>query len=272
MNRPVGIALEAVRCSAGSQDLLTIDSLIIRQGERVALVGHNGAGKSTLLRLLSGFMTPTQGNVRVFSHDLGQPLPAHELRALRREVGQVMQGLHLVARLSALDNVLIGSLGRVGGWRSWTRCFPADEIHRGEAALHAVGMLARAAIRADRLSGGERQKVAIARLLMQGPGLILADEPTAALDPSAAVDVCGLLREAAATATLITVVHTPALLPLLAERVIGLKQGKIAFDLPIAAVNAEKLANLYRPAGESADRHGPSVPDQHRVTGQEVFS
>ena len=81
MNRPVGIALEAVRCSAGSQDLLTIDSLIIRQGERVALVGHNGAGKSTLLRLLSGFMTPTQGNVRVFSHDLGQPLPAHELRA-----------------------------------------------------------------------------------------------------------------------------------------------------------------------------------------------
>ena len=64
MNRPVGIALEAVRCSAGSQDLLTIDSLTIRQGERVALVGHNGAGKSTLLRLLSGFMTPTQGNVR----------------------------------------------------------------------------------------------------------------------------------------------------------------------------------------------------------------
>jgi phosphonate transport system ATP-binding protein len=241
------IALDTVLCAAGGRALLEIEQLRIADGERVAIVGHNGAGKSTLLRLLSGFLAPSHGRLDVLGHHLGRPLPAGELRGLRRELGQVLQGLHLVARLSAIDNVLIGSLGRVGGWRSWTRCYPPHEVRRAEAALHAVGLLARALTRADRLSGGERQKVAIARLLMQGPRLILADEPTAALDPAAAGEVCHLLRQAAAGATLVTVVHNPSLLPLLAERVIGLRQGRVAFDLPLAAVDDEKLMNLYRP-------------------------
>ena len=248
MNTQPCITLHEVRCAAEGRVLLEIDQLTINHGERIAIVGHNGAGKSTLLRLLSGFMPPSYGQIEVLGHSLSQPLPGADLRALRVELGQVMQGLHLVARLSARENVLIGSLGRVTGWRSWTRCFPAHEVNRAEAALQAVGLLPRAQTRADKLSGGERQKVAIARLLMQGPRLILADEPTAALDPSAATEVCQLLVKAAAKATLITVVHNPALLPLLAERVIGLKNGRIAFDLPLAAVNDEKLLNLYRPA------------------------
>ena len=248
------IALHEVRCAAEGRVLLEIDQLTINHGERIAIVGHNGAGKSTLLRLLSGFLPPSHGQIEVLGHNLSQPLPGADLRALRVELGQVMQGLHLVARLSARENVLIGSLGRITGWRSWARCFPADEICRAEAALSAVGLLSHAATRADRLSGGERQKVAMARLLMQNPKLILADEPTAALDPSAAAEVCRLLCEAAATATLITVVHTPSLLPLLAERVIGLKQGQIVFDLPIAAVDAEKLTNLYDQEDEKPKR------------------
>ncbi|PKO89480.1 MAG: hypothetical protein CVU18_04025 [Betaproteobacteria bacterium HGW-Betaproteobacteria-12] len=231
------IALQAVCCVAAERTLLDIASLHIGHGERVAIVGHNGAGKSTLLRLLNGFMPATLGSVQVLGHDLSQRLPTAELRRLRRQVGQIHQGLHLVGRLTALENVLIGSLGRIGGWRSWLRCFPADEVARADAALHAVGLLARAATRADRLSGGERQKVAIARLLLQRPALILADEPTAALDPAAASEVCHLLAQAAAGATLITVVHNPTLLPVLAERVIGLKQGRVAFDLPVAAVD-----------------------------------
>ena len=146
-----------------------------------------------------------------------------------------------------LRNALIGALGRVPGWRGWTRCFPAGEIARAEAALQSVGLLALAGTRADRLSGGERQKAAIARLLVQAPSLILADEPTAALDPSAAAEVCRLLVLAAAGKTLITVVHNPSLLPLLAERVIGLKQGRIAFDLPVSEVDDATLMRLYRP-------------------------
>jgi len=204
------------------------------------------------LRLLTGFMPASHGTVDVLGRDLSGQLSNNELRALRREVGQIHQGLHLVGRLNALENVLIGSLGRVTGWRSWVRCFPAKETVRAEAALHAVGLLARANTRADKLSGGERQKVAIARLLIQQPKLILADEPTAALDPAAAGEVCQLLARAASGATLISVVHNPSLLPVLAERVIGLKQGRIAFDLPVAAVDDATLMNLYRPTEVAA--------------------
>ena len=112
--------------------------------------------------------------------------------------------------------------------------------------------MAKAGQRADRLSGGERQKAAIARMLMQRPLLIFADEPTAALDPLAASEVCTLLARAAAGATLLTVVHNPSLLPLLADRVIGLKQGRVAFDVPVADAGDALLARLYRPDDDAA--------------------
>lgn len=244
------VSFRQVRCVANGRVLLDIDALDILHGERVVIVGPNGAGKSTLLRLLTGFMPTAGGTVDVLGRNPAGKASNHELLALRREVGHIHQGLHLVGRLSALENVLIGSLGRVNGWRSWVRRFPAAEITRAEAALQAVGLPNRASARADTLSGGERQKVAIARLLVQQAKLILADEPTAALDPAAAAEVCRLLVQAAHGAALIAVVHNPALLPLIAERVIGLKQGRVAFDLPVEAVDSATLSNLYRPAEE----------------------
>ena len=254
MNMPC-IELRNVRCDIGHRTVLDIAQLRIAPGERVAVIGHNGAGKSTLFRLLTGFMAPSQGSAQVLGRDLGQGLGARELRLLRQEIGQVMQGLHLVGRLSVLDNVLIGALARVPGWRSWARVFPAVEVTRARAALQQVGMLARAEARADQLSGGERQKVGVARMLVQGPRLILADEPTAALDPAAAAEVCQLLAASAAGATLITVVHNPALLPLLARRVIGLRQGRMAFDLPVDKVGDRQLLDLYRPVDHEASAH-----------------
>ena len=250
------IDLYDVRCTLAGRTVLDIERLVVGEGERVALVGHNGAGKSTLLRVLSGFTRPTAGQVSVLGVRLDTPLPPERLRALRREAGQVLQGLHLVPRLSALENVLIGSLGRVTGWRSWVRRYPAHEIERAHAALVEVGMLDKASMWTDALSGGERQKVAIARLLVQAPRLILADEPTAALDPAAAQEICRVLGMAAADKTLVSVVHNTALLPLLAERVIGLRQGRIVFDLPQAQLDDVQLAALYG---------GPSIPVRDRV-------
>ncbi len=240
------IALKNIAVVAQGRALLDITDLQIGAGERIAIVGSNGAGKTTLLRLLSGFVPPSYGSPVVLGHSLHKTMRASALRQLRAGVGQVMQGLHLVGRLSAQDNVLIGCLARVQGWRSWTRWYAPADITLAQAALHAVGMLARAQTRTDTLSGGERQKVAIARLLMQRPQLILADEPTAALDPAAALEVCKLLVKAAGSATLITVVHNPALIPLLAERVIGLKQGQVAFDLHVDALDDQRLTDLYR--------------------------
>ncbi|MCK6409282.1 MAG: ATP-binding cassette domain-containing protein [Thauera sp.] len=264
------IDLRGVRCTLAGRTVLDIDRLVVEEGERVGIVGHNGAGKSTLLRVLSGFTRPTAGQVSVLGLRLDTPLPPARLRALRCEAGQVLQGLHLVPRLSALENVLIGCLGRVTGWRSWVRRYPAHECERACAALATVGMLDKASMRTDGLSGGERQKIAIARLLVQAPRLILADEPTAALDPAAAQEICRVLGTAAGEATRVSVVHNTALLPLLADRVIGLRQGRIVFDLAQSQVDEAQLAALYRsgPADEACERSDdplaslPRSPDE----------
>ena len=248
MNQPV-ITVQRLVCRSAERITLDIDEWQVLAGERVALVGPNGAGKSTLLRALGGFVLPLRGEVSVLGRN--PRAGRSELRALRAQVGQVLQGLHLVQRLTAIENVLIGGLGRSGGWRGWVRRYAAPQLREAEAALRDVGLLAKADERADRLSGGERQKVAIARMLMQRPRLILADEPTASLDPLAAAEICGLLARAALGATLITVVHNPTLLPVVADRVVGLKQGRIEFDLELDALDDRRLAQLYRPEDSS---------------------
>jgi phosphonate transport system ATP-binding protein len=252
MNPKTIIELKQVVCVAGKRPILEIDDLKIVEGERIAILGANGAGKSTLLRLVGGLIYPRHGSMRVLDRALGAPLAPKEQRALRRDVGQIMQALHLVPRLSAIENVLVGCLGRVDGWRTLLRWYPTHEIEAAKTALNAVGMLARADARADRLSGGERQKIAIARLLMQRPRLILADEPTAALDPAAAADACQLLVRAALGATLISVVHNPSLLPVLADRAIGIRHGRVVFDCPVADVTDARLDYLYRSADSGA--------------------
>ena len=241
---PVAVLLEDVRVEAAGCALLRVPRLVVRHGERVAVVGPNGAGKSTLLRLLAGLVDATAGEVRV----LGRPV--HELA--RHEVGLLMQGLHLVPRLSARENVLVGALARLNGidaWRSWLRLYPGALVREADRALASLGLADRAGMRADRLSGGERQKVAVARLQLQGPRLVLADEPTSALDPSATRQVCDALRALAEPAgrTLISVVHDPELLPLLATRVIGIAGGELQWDSPIEALEPGRLEALYRP-------------------------
>jgi len=258
------IHLDGVICTLGDKVALDIGRLNIAVGERVAIVGHNGAGKSTLMRLLSGFVGAERGVVSVLGQRLPSQASSRSLKALRSEVGQVLQGLHLVQRLSALDNVLIGALGRLSGWRTWLRWHRPEDVAEAEAALIEVGLLAKADVRVDQLSGGERQKVAIARLLMQRARLILADEPTAALDPRAAAEVCTLLARAALGprgVTLISVVHNPSLLRLLADRVVGLRQGHIAFDLPVDEVNDACLLSLYRAESRNVVAIAADAPD-----------
>ncbi len=241
----VVVQLQNVVVQAQGRVVLDIANLEIHAGERVAFVGANGAGKSTLLRVLTG-LVPCSGAVTVLDRTVGPALGAAGFMQLRAQVAQVMQGVHLVARLSALDNVLIGCLARTSGWRSCVRWHTEADQALARGALRSVGMLVQARVRVDQLSGGERQKVALARLLMQQPLLILADEPTAALDPTAASEVCELLVQAAQTATLISVVHNPALVPVLAQRVIGLQAGRIAFDIPAQALDDAWLEPLYR--------------------------
>lgn len=234
---------------AGGVEVLRDVSLSVAGGERVALVGHNGAGKSTLLEVLSGFRSIDAGNLHVLDTDLCAPpsaAGARRLRGLRRRVARVHQGLHLVARLSVLDNVLIGGAGRDASPLTWLRRWPGAERARARAALARVGMDWAAARRTDTLSGGERQKVAIARALHQDAPILLADEPTASLDRKAAAEVVALLSAVTAErgVALICVVHDLELLPRLADRAVALRRGRVVADVAVTPRTPSQMQGL----------------------------
>jgi phosphonate transport system ATP-binding protein len=262
------VRIEGARVAVDALVLLEVPRLVIETGEQVAIVGPNGAGKSTLLKVIGALSTAQRGQVLVLGTSIGPDgslaagrLGTAERRALRRETGLLMQGLHLVPRLTARENVLIGASARLRGydaWRSLLRWYPPGLVEEADTALAALGLADRAGTRADRLSGGERQKVALARVQLQRPRLLLADEPTSALDPAATAQVCHALGALASEPgrTLITLVHDLDLLPLLATRVIGMAAGRVQWDRPIDEVTALMLQDLYeRRAGETAARH-----------------
>jgi len=267
------IELSQVRVDFAGKPALAIDHLTIAQGQRVVIVGANGAGKSTLLKLLTGLVAPSAGAVTVLGHRFGQQqrLSAKQWRCLRADTGQVMQSLHLVGRLNALDNVLLGTLAKrdvLPLWRSWLRQWPSTLIEQAMTQLQTLGLAHRAYTRADQLSGGERQKVALARLALQQPRLILADEPTAALDPAATDEVCDYLNQLATQATqatLITVVHDANLIERLADRVIGIGQGGLAFDIAARDLEPMQLQQLYAQKAHDTER-ACSASDRSRPT------
>lgn len=259
------VLLSGVHVAAGDRVLLDVPRLRIEPGERVAIVGPNGAGKSTLLKVIGGLVQARQGQVQVLGRALGSALAAADRRALRRDTGLLMQGLHLVPRLSARENVLIGALARLRGAqavRSLCRWYPQDLVAEADVALAALGLGDRGDTRADRLSGGERQKVALARLQLQQPRLLLADEPTSALDPAATQAVCHALSAVAAAPgrTLLTVVHDLELLPLLATRVIGMADGRVRFDRPVGEAASALLRSLYQRQTAEVAPAAPSDP------------
>jgi len=214
----------------------------IEQGEFVCIIGLSGAGKSTLLRCVNRLIEASSGAVLVpralsgVSADGAKvdvlKLNAEELRLLRRKVGMVFQQFNIVKRLSVIENVLSGGLGYQPGLRSVLRIFSRDEKRRALTNLERVGLLDHAYKRADQLSGGEQQRVAIARTLMQQPAIILADEPVASLDPRLSRVVLDILKRVCGEdgITALVSLHALELTREYADRIIGLKQGQIFFD------------------------------------------
>jgi phosphonate transport system ATP-binding protein len=202
-------------------------------GEIVALIGPSGAGKSTLLRCLNRLVTPTAGDVTVGGAAVTGAAP-RELRRIRAGIGFVFQQFNLLRRLSVLENVLIGRLARVPVARSLLALFPAGDVARAEATLERVGLGGLADRRVDTLSGGQQQRVAIARALVQEPGLLLADEPMASLDPALAHTVLTLLRRISEEdgLTVVTSLHVLELARLYGRRVLGLRAGRLVYDGP----------------------------------------
>jgi phosphonate transport system ATP-binding protein len=244
------LSVRGLRKTFRSRTVLAGVDLDVPAGQLVALLGANGSGKSTVLRCIVGLEEPDAGSVHLRGQDvLG--LRGDSLRDHRRSAAMIFQQIHLVRRRSALDNVCSGALGRLPLHRSLApMMFPADLRSEAMECLDQVGLADRAAERVSRLSGGQQQRVAIARALCQRADVVLADEPVAALDPSAADQVLALLADLAHSRRLavVAVLHQPDLARRFADRVVGLADGRVRLDTSPSILTSGDLARLYPPA------------------------
>jgi phosphonate transport system ATP-binding protein len=230
-------------------DTLALDdvSLDVHRSELLVLLGLSGSGKSTLLRCLNGLHPITSGTVEVAGTRVDQASRA-QLRALRRNVGFVFQHFNLVGRLSCLENVLIGGLGKLRLPRYGALTYPKRMRAEALGHLDRVGLADFAERRADTLSGGQQQRVAIARTLMQRPGLLLADEPVASLDPENAGVVMDLLFQVCVEEklTVVCTLHQVDLALGWAHRMIGLRNGRKVLDRPAVGMTRDEVMAIYQ--------------------------
>ncbi len=237
-------AVEGAAKRYGALTALAPLTVTIAAGERVALMGPSGSGKTTLLGLLAAALRPDEGQVLIAGRRTTTLRPGRDLARL---VGVMPQGYDLVPSLAVVHNVLAGRLGEWSLARAaWSLASPR-EIGRAQAALARVGIPDKLWERASRLSGGEQQRVALARLLVQQPRAVLADEPVAAVDPARAEDLLRMLTAIAEEdgQTLVASMHNVDLALRHFGRVIALRGGYMLFDKPAAALSAIDVAELY---------------------------
>ena len=230
--------------SFGALTALAPLDIAVSPGERVALAGPSGSGKTTLLYILAGLLPPDRGQLFFDSQPVSRLRPGRELSEI---VGLVQQQLDLVPPLPVVQNVLAGRLGQWGFLRSLASLFSARERGAALEALSRLGIADKIDERTSQLSGGEQQRVAIARLMLQAPRLILADEPVSSLDPARAEEILGLLTELAAGTggAIVASLHDPGLIRKYFSRVIGLRGGVLQFDIPARELTPPVIEALY---------------------------
>ena len=236
--------------SNGRKALQDID-LSIESGEMVALIGASGSGKSTLLRHMAGLMAGdagAQGAIVIHGQTVqSNGKIAANIRAVRSGIGFVFQQFNLVDRLPVIVNVLAGTLHRVPLWRSLLRWFTPAERTSGVEALRRVGISECCDQRASTLSGGQQQRAAIARAMVQGAKVILADEPIASLDPESSRKVMEILAQVNREdkCTVVVSLHQVNVAMKYCPRTVGLHQGRVVYDGPSAALTPALLRELY---------------------------
>ncbi|RII42033.1 phosphonate ABC transporter ATP-binding protein [Galactobacter valiniphilus] len=265
LDSPVLVAKDLSVTYKNGHTALSDFTLDVRPGEVVALLGHSGSGKSTLMKAVTGLAPATATQLSVDGTDI-PGANAATLRAVRASTGYVFQHFNLVPQLSALTNVLTGGLHSAGPL-SRAGLFSRAQREQALALLARVGLADKASARADSLSGGQQQRVAIARALMQGPSLVLADEPVASLDPRLAGSVLSLLRKIAHEDGIPVIVslHVVDLARRYADRFVALDAGRITHAGPVASLTEDMVADIYG-SPEDDDAAAESQPN----AGQEA--
>ena len=216
----------------------------MKAGERVAVAGPSGSGKSSLLNSLAGIIHPENGRVLVDGNDLAKLRSRNEMCRL---VGIIHQQYDLVPQLPVIHNVLAGNLGRWGLFNSLLSLVWPRDRRQVQDILGELGIADKIDDLTSKLSGGEQQRVAIARMMIQSPQLVLADEPVASLDPARAEEGLKLITDLTidSNKTLVITLHSPHLISAYCSRVIGLREGKLIFDLPTSEVDEHNFHQLY---------------------------
>lgn len=225
-------------------------TLTVERGARVAVIGPSGAGKTSLLRIAATALRASEGRVELLGARPWQ-IGARPLRALRARIGLVHQAPPIPPRLRVITAVLAGRLGAWSSGRALVSLLVPVDIAGAQAALARLDLADRLFDRCDRLSGGQLQRVGMARVLYQAPELLLADEPVSALDPALADMAVGeLIAQSEATgATLVASLHAVDLALKWFDRIVGLRAGVVVFDAPAAAVSRAMLQELYATEG-----------------------
>ncbi|RPF55186.1 phosphonate ABC transporter ATP-binding protein [Abyssicoccus albus] len=232
-------------------------NLSIDEGEFVIVVGLSGAGKSTLLRSINRLHDVTSGDIIISGESITKA-KGKKLLEIRRNIGMIFQTFNLVKRSSVLKNVLSGRVGYHSTWKMILGLFPKKDKIIALEALDRVNILEKAHDRADSLSGGQQQRVSIARALSQQPKIILADEPTASLDPKTTRQVMNDLKRINEDMgiTIIINLHFIDLALEYGERIIGMRDGKVVYDDLKVNTSEEDFETIYGRSIESSETLG----------------
>ncbi|CAE6504631.1 phosphonate ABC transporter ATP-binding protein [Candidatus Nitrosotenuis uzonensis] len=234
------LSMNSVQLVINNRKILNNLSMSVPHGSAVTIMGPNGAGKTTLLRVALGLVKPTAGDLHIFGNRGFD-------KENRKLLGYIPQNLGLVGELSVFSNVMIGAIKRMPRWRSIAGVYTKDLVTEAYSLMYDLKVSHLMNTKVKKLSGGEKQRVAIARTLIQKPSIILADEMTASLDFKAAVAVMDIFAEIKEKMgiTLLMTHHNPEIARMYSDNVLIMMNGRIEKNIQSKDLTKEAVEDLY---------------------------